>query len=161
VWRSTAERGVVSVGAVGSRWAGGFRMFRYELRCWREGVIPDLEEAVDSPQRLSDDPDCARRVLELVSEVPTAVWGRDELQTGEMWNSNSVTSWLIVRSGLPLETARLPLNGRAPGWRAGIVVAKRRNGSSRFGGQRRVDPARRATVPSTCSAPARSTPTTR
>jgi hypothetical protein len=42
-----------------------------------------------------------------------------------MWNSNSLISWLIVCSGLPLEDARLPARGRAPGWRAGIVAAQR------------------------------------
>src|SRR5213078_4780043 len=35
-----AERGVVAAGAVGSRWAGHLRIFRYELRRWRDGVIP-------------------------------------------------------------------------------------------------------------------------
>ena len=34
-----ADRGVVVEGAVGSRWAGRMRIFRYELRCWRDGVI--------------------------------------------------------------------------------------------------------------------------
>jgi len=29
-------------------------------------------------------------VLETVARVPTPVWGRDELATGDMWNSNSV-----------------------------------------------------------------------
>lgn len=124
-WRSTVERGVVSEGAVGSRWAGRFRAFRYELRCWRDGVIPDIEEAVDSPQRLSEDPRSAQRILDLVPLAPTAVWGRDEFRAGEMWNSNSVISWLIVRSGLPLEAVHLPENGRAPGWNAGVVVAGR------------------------------------
>ena len=51
------ERGVVAEGAVGSRWAGRFRIFRYEVRRWRGGVIPDVDEAVESPQRLTDDPD--------------------------------------------------------------------------------------------------------
>lgn len=124
-WREGAERGVVSEGAVGARWAGRFRPFRYELRCWRDGLIPDVDEAVDSPQRLTDDTVLARRVLVLVPMVPTPVWGRDELRTGEMWNSNSVVSWLIVRSGVPLERARLPENGRAPGWDAGLVVGQR------------------------------------
>jgi len=45
-----AERGVVAEGAVGSRWAGRLRIFRYELRRWRDGVIPDVDEAVESPQ---------------------------------------------------------------------------------------------------------------
>jgi hypothetical protein len=35
--------------------------------------------------------------LELVPEVPTLVWGRDELRAGEMWSSNSVVSWLLAR----------------------------------------------------------------
>jgi hypothetical protein len=125
VWRSDVERGVVCEGAVGSRWAGRFRIFRYELRCWRDGVIPDLDEAVASPQRLSDDGEAAQRVLDLAPLAPAAVWGRDEQRAGEMWNSNSVISWLIVRSGLPIDAVRLPDNGRAPGWNAGIVVARR------------------------------------
>jgi hypothetical protein len=125
VWRSDVERGVVSEGAVGSAWLGRFRLFRYELRCWPEGVIPDLDEAIDSPQRLTDDPAVAQRVLDLVPSVPSPVWGRDEMHAGEMWNSNSVISWLIERSGLAADAARLPENGRAPGWNAGLVVARR------------------------------------
>ncbi len=70
-----AARGAVTGGPVGSRWVGRFRLFRYEIRCWLDGVIPDLDEAVDSPQRLTEDEDLARRVLELVPQVPTPVWG--------------------------------------------------------------------------------------
>jgi hypothetical protein len=120
-----AERGVVAEGAVGSRLAGRFRLFRYELRRWREGVIPDVTVAVESPRRLTDDPGASRRVLDLVPDVPTPVWGRDELDAGEMWNSNSFISWLIARSGLDAESIRVPAGGRAPGWHAGIVVARR------------------------------------
>ena len=50
---SGAERGVVAEGAVGARWAGRFRIFRYEIRLWRGGHIPDVAEAVDSPRRLA------------------------------------------------------------------------------------------------------------
>ena len=120
-----AERGVVAEGAVGSRWAGRSRIFRYEVRCWRGGVIPDVDEAVDSPRRLSSDPAAARRVLELAPLVPTAVWGRDELGAGEMWNSNSIVAWLLARAGLGAESIRPPAGGRAPGWHAGLVVAGR------------------------------------
>jgi hypothetical protein len=120
-----ASRGVVAEGAVGSRWAGRLRLFRYEVRRWPDGVIPDLAEAVDSPQRLGDDPAIARRILELVPQVPTPVWGQDELGCGEMWNSNSLISWLLVRSGLEVDSVRPPAGGRAPGWDAGIVVARR------------------------------------
>jgi len=120
-----AKRGVVAEGAVGSRLAGRFRIFRYEVRRWRNGVIPDVAEAVASPQLLTDDPSRAQRLLDLVPHVPTPVWGRDELDAGEMWNSNSLISWLIVRSGLDTETIRPPAGGRAPGWDAGLVVARR------------------------------------
>jgi hypothetical protein len=116
-------RGVVAEGPVGSRWARRLRIFRYEIRCWRDGVIPDVGEAVDSPQRLSDDDGLSQRVLDLLPEVPTPVWGRDELRTGDMWNSNSLVSWLILRSGLDVAAALMPCGGRAPGWDAGLVVA--------------------------------------
>ena len=119
------ERGVVAEGAVGSRWAGRFRIFRYELRRWRNGVIPDVREAVESPRRLTDDPGTSRRLLDLVPFVPTPVWGRDEQGAGEMWNSNSFISWLIASSGLDAESIHVPAGGRAPGWRAGLVVARR------------------------------------
>lgn len=119
------ERGVVAGGAVGSRWAKRLRIFRYEIRLWRGGQIPDVAEAVDSPQRLSSREEDARRVLEAVPQVPTPVWGRDELGTGEMWNSNSIIAWVIARSGIAVESLRPPAGGRAPGWNAGIVVARR------------------------------------
>lgn len=118
------QRGVVAEGAVGGRSAGRLRIFRYEIRRSRGGAIPDVDEAVQ-PRRLTDDHDLARRVLELVPRVPTPVWGRDDLETGEMWNSNSVTSWLIARSGIDTESIQPPAGGRAPGWRAGLVIARR------------------------------------
>jgi hypothetical protein len=120
-----ALRGVVAEAPVGSRWARSLRIFRYEIRRWRDGVIPDVDEAVDSPQRLTDDPAVAQLILELVPDVPTPVWGRDELEAGEMWNSNSLISWLIERSGLDVEAVHPPAGGRAPGWGAGLVVARR------------------------------------
>ena len=119
------RRGVVAEGAVGSRWAGRLRIFRYEIRLWRNGSIPDAAEAVDSPRRLTSDEGLARRVLEVVGEVPTPVWGRDELATGEMWNSNSVIAWVIARSGIDPAAIQPPAGGRAPGWQAGLVVAAR------------------------------------
>jgi hypothetical protein len=118
-------RGVVAAGPVGSRWAVRFRIFRYEIRHWRDGVIPDVAEAIESPRQLSRDETGARRLLDLVPFVPTPVWGLDELGAGEMWNSNSVTSWLIARAGLDAESIRPPDGGRAPGWNSGLVVARR------------------------------------
>ena len=119
------ERGVVAEGAVGARWAGRFRIFRYEIRLWRGGQIPDIAEAVDSPRRLTSDADRAKRVLELIHQVPTPVWGRDELGAGEMWNSNSVIAWVLARAGLDAGAIQPPAGGRAPGWHAGLAVARR------------------------------------
>ena len=121
---SGADRGVVAQGPVGSRRAARFRLFRYEIRVWRGGHIPDIVEAVDSPQRLSDDEEVARHVLDVVPRVPRLVWGRDELGAGEMWNSNAVIAWVIAASGLDAETIRPPSGGRAPGWRAGLAAAR-------------------------------------
>ena len=122
--RSGQDRGVVADGAVGAQWAGRFRIFRYEIRLWRDGHIPDVAEAVDSPRRLTNDAARARRVLDVVRQVPTPVWGRDELAAGEMWNSNSVIAWTLARSGIETGSIQPPADGRAPGWQAGLVVAR-------------------------------------
>jgi hypothetical protein len=116
----------VIAGAVGSPLLGHFRLFRYEVRRWLGGQIPDVEEAVGSPRRLTDDVAVAQRVLDLVPEAPTPTWGRDELVAGEMWNSNSLISWLLTSAGLDASTVLPPPRGRAPGWHAGIAVARRR-----------------------------------
>ena len=80
--RGGQERGVVAEGAVGARWAANFRTFRYEIRVWRGGHIPDVVEGVDGPRRLSDQEQLARYWLEVVQKVPTPVWGGDELGRG-------------------------------------------------------------------------------
>jgi len=121
---SGKQRRVVAEGPVGARWAGRFRIFRYEIRLWPGGHIPDVAEAVDSPRRLSEDEERARRILDVIPQVPTPVWGRDELGAGEMWNSNSVIAWTLARSGIDAESTQPPTGGRAPGWHAGIVVAE-------------------------------------
>jgi hypothetical protein len=138
------RRGVVGEGAVGTLRAGRLRLFRYEIRRWRGGEIPDVDEAVESPRRLTGDQDRARRVLDLAPLVPTPVWGRDELRAGEMWNSNSVISWLITRSGLDVDAIAPPQGGRAPGWHAGIVVARRQqlDAASAMAAARRADSGR-------------------
>jgi len=118
-----AGRGVVGTGPVGSRALARLRLFRYEVRCWRGGTIPDLAYAVGGPVALTHDRGTARRVLALVAQAPRPVWGRDEFGTGEMWNSNSVIAWVLARAGLPAATLRPPGHGRAPGWDAGVAVA--------------------------------------
>ena len=126
VWRMEAlDRGVVSEGPVGAARLGRSRLFRYEVHCWKGGTIPDIADAVSSPERLSSDRDMAQRVLDRVAAFPAATWGRDELQAGEMWNSNSLTSWLLAESGHDTTDIRPPSHGRAPGWSAGLAVAAR------------------------------------
>jgi hypothetical protein len=131
---SGEDHGVVVGGAVGARWAGRFWIFRYEIRIWRGGHIPDVAEAVESPRRLTNDADLARRVLGVVPQVPTPVWGRDELCTGEMWNSNAVIAWVIARSRLDAASIRPPGGGRAPGWQAGLIVAARQRAEAKRSG---------------------------
>ncbi len=40
-----------------------------------------------------------------------------------MWNSNSLIAWLFARCGHLPSLVHLPAHGRAPGWRAGLIVA--------------------------------------
>ena len=104
VWNVSADdRGVVCEGPVGARWLGRFRIFRYEVRCWAGGNIPDIAEAVDGPVRTTDDPEIVEGVLRMLRGVPSLTWGRDELRTGEMWNSNSLVAWV---SRVPATTWR-------------------------------------------------------
>jgi hypothetical protein len=138
------SRGVVVEGPVASRWMGRWRVFRYEVRRWRDGSIADADQAVASPQLLSEDPLQGRRLLELVGCLPSPVWGRDQLGTGEMWNSNSVIAWLLAQSGLPTDAIRPPAGGRAPGWHAGLVMAHRAPSGI---GNARLSPRRRPRRP--------------
>jgi hypothetical protein len=119
-----ASRGVVGEGPVGARIAGRLRIFRYELRCWKGGEIPDRKWAVDSPRRVASGEQRAEGVLRLLPSVPMLVWGRDEMGAGEMWNSNSVIAWLLAEGGVDVELTRPPPGGRAPGWAAGLAVAR-------------------------------------
>ena len=126
-WGAPAlDRGVVKEGAVGLAWLGRFRFFCYEIRRWRDGVIPDADQAVDSPVDLGAAAYQARALLALVPECPTPVWGRDDLGTVDMWNSNSVVAWLLTRAGLHGGELAPPAPRSSPGWGAGVGVAQRR-----------------------------------
>lgn len=125
-------RGVVVEGPVGSRHLGCLRLFRYEVRCWQGGTIPDVAEAVESPRHVSNDAAIAARVLAAVPAVPAHVWGRDRADVHDMWNSNSLVSWLLVTAGVDIDSVAPPEGGRAPGWEAGIAAAqggRRRRGT--------------------------------
>jgi hypothetical protein len=128
--KSEPDRGVVREGPVGLRPLGALRLFRYEVRCWAGGCIPDRRWAVGGPRRLGG-ADAAARVLELVRDVPALTWGRDELAAGEMWNSNSLVSWLLASSGTDVTDVMPPEGGRAPGWTAGLALAQPLVGGAR------------------------------
>jgi hypothetical protein len=126
VWvDDVADRGVVREGPVGARWLGKTALFRYEVRRWRDGVIADMETAVGGPRLVGDDAARARLLWDLVPQVPMLTWGRDESRSGDMWNSNSLTSWLLARSRHDIGAIEPPAGGRAPGWDAGIGLAGR------------------------------------
>jgi len=130
VWNvSGDDRGVVCEGPVGVRWLGRFRALRYEVRCWPGGYIPDLEHAVDSPVRTTTDRDQIAAVLTVLHDLPALTWGRDELGTGEMWNSNSVVAYALARAGHDMDLVHPPDRGRAPGWIAGVWLGARQNAS--------------------------------
>lgn len=120
-----ARRRVVGTGPVGLRMLGRSRLFRYEVRCSRDAAIPDIAEAVGPPVEPDTDSVRAQLLLDLVPHVPRATWGRDELRTGDMWNSNSLVSWLLIMSGHDISHISPPDRGRAPGWSAGVEVASR------------------------------------
>jgi hypothetical protein len=94
------DRGVVAEGAVGARWAGRSRLFRYEVHCWRGGSISDIAEAVASPTRLTADEPTCRRLLALLPSVPT--------------RSGAETNWTPGRCGT--RTRSPPGHWRAANW---------------------------------------------
>jgi len=117
-----AERGVVATGPVGSARLGRSRLFRYEVRCWPDGTIPDRQWSVGAPILLTEDQRIVHDILERVRQVPIRTWGRSVPPTGDMWNSNSLIAWLLAGVGISTEL-RPPDGGRAPGWDAGLALA--------------------------------------
>ena len=117
--------GVTVTGPVGFRRLGASRLFRYEVRVWPDGSVPDLRCAVGDPVHVATDPGRIRRLLAAGQRVPGLTWGRDELGLGDMWNSNSLVAWLLQTSGHDVTSLAPPGGGRAPGWMAGVELARR------------------------------------
>lgn len=113
-----------------------------------EGGVVKISSAIASPGRVGDGGPVAQQVLDDVALVPTAVWGRDELHAGEMLNSNSVTSGSSHRSESDAGLIEPPKNGRAPGWGAGLAVARRIVGTARPAGNGPVTRGSSTAVPS-------------
>jgi hypothetical protein len=112
-WKGRLARGCWAV----------YAPFGFELRCWRDGRIPDIAEAVESPMRTTGEVAQAESLFAVLGEVPAL--GRDGLRAGEMWNSNSAVSWALARSGHDMKGIHPPTRGRGPWWHAGLVLAER------------------------------------
>lgn len=127
--KHSPSHGVVASGPVGLRFLGRLRLFRYEVRCWRQGILPDRQYAVESPVVFPLTDAAAANLLARTAAVPPHIWGRPvngSTQTGgatDMWNSNSLTSWLLQGAGLDAARIGPPRGGRAPGWAAGIAAS--------------------------------------
>jgi hypothetical protein len=123
VWIDRDEANRVFTGRVGASALATIPLFRYVVWCWPGGTVHDAS-AVVHRVRLTDDTAIARRLIELIDEVPRVTWGRDDQEVGEMWTSNSLVSWLLTRTGVDAQPLRPPSGGRAPGWDAGIRTGR-------------------------------------
>ena len=81
------DRGVVAGGAVGSRLLGVSRWFRYEVRAWPGGVLPDEQYAVGTAALATD------AVAHAVASWPPCPTCRPR--------SGAATSWASARCGTP------------------------------------------------------------
>jgi hypothetical protein len=61
-----------------------------------------------------------------------------------MWTSNSAISWLLAWSGLSADAINPPAAGRAPGWAAGTLIARRQQRIDERAGHSAVDATARA-----------------
>lgn len=123
VWgQPPVDRGVVATGPVGARPLGRSRLFRYEVRCWAGGAVPDLAWAL-ARRRVSADPRVAERLLAAAPGVPARTWGGRARGDRDMWTSNSVVAWLLGAAGLDPVPHGPPPGCRAPGWDAGVRAA--------------------------------------
>ena len=95
------------------------RLFRYEVRRWRNGVIPDVACAIASPvpAARTDPRPVAQRVLELLSQlsIPAPVWGRTNCTRARCGTPTPSPPGCSPRAATrPPASSRHP-SGRAPG----------------------------------------------
>src|SRR4051812_15261747 len=83
---------------------------------WRDGLIPDISEAVDSPHILSRDQATARRLLNAVPQLPTRVWAgtrRTPVRCGT--RTRSSPGCLCAAGSTQMRHSCLPTGGRLGG----------------------------------------------
>lgn len=122
---SATPRRAVGVGPVGSALLARCSVFRYEVRVAPGGMDRGAAVAVGEELRTTGD------LLGGLADLPLRTWGRDEARVGDMWTSNSVVAWLLVRGGL--DPPGPPPGLRAPGWAAGLAAAREDGSAPRRG----------------------------
>ena len=90
---------------------------------WQDGIIPDVDWALGPPTQFPLSLLDTRALLARVELTPRLTWGSDPFGIGDMWNSNSLVSWLLETSGINAAELTPPADGSAPGWRSGIAAA--------------------------------------
>ncbi len=124
VWSEPAgDRGVVGEGAVRSRLLGVLRAFRYEIRCWPDGRIPTSPTLSTAPSASPRTPPSPGACSNSLRPSRGWVWGRGETHAGEMWNSNSVTAWLLARSAIDVRLAHFRPVAARPDGMPGLALA--------------------------------------
>lgn len=113
--------GVMATGPVGLQALGRFRMFRYVVRAWPNGVLPDRACAVAAPTSIPLRRTQAQALLDTLPDVPLHTWGRAVPPSTDMWNSNSLIAWALCRAGVDAGTLTPPVTYRAPGRTAGAA----------------------------------------
>ena len=101
-------------------------LLRYEVRRSSDCLIPEDPDAASGPRCVGRKEANARNLLGLVPQIPDLTWGRDQLGAGDAWNSNLMVAWLLGRSGHHVRDVVPPPRCRAPGWAAGLALARAR-----------------------------------
>jgi hypothetical protein len=116
--------GVVGNGPILSRALGWMRMFQYEIRRWKNGVVEAKDKSTRPPSTYVITRDQALQIIDGASRAPRHPWGQDVLGNGDMWNSNSLVSFVLVSAGMDPAAIEPPASADWPGWDTGVALAR-------------------------------------
>ena len=118
-------RGVVAEGAVGSRRAGGCGSFATRSGAGSAGPSPTSRRRWTAPAASPTTSSVHGGCSPWCRSSRHRSGAGTSSHAGEMWNSNSLVSWLLGHADFDVDAISPPPGGRAPGWNAGLVVARR------------------------------------
>ena len=122
------ERGVVSEGPVASRWAGRWRIFRYEVRLLARRLDTGRRRGGRQPAATNERSSCGTPAARARAAGADADVGtRRVLRGGDVELELAESPGSLSAAGSRLASIRPPAGGRAPGWNAGVTVARRRS----------------------------------